>query len=164
MGVFVMRQYELWTRDELPQEETEEEKHARIILKATRYSGGDQMQNAKNSKSYVLEGLTLKEIDISEELERQRQVLEKTGNMSKYKTQYEDPEYVATRAGMKQDDPKFDFNFLSGYFRRVDFRARGTDNLWEKTINPHKKSNDPDIDIEALKERELKLKEQQQQE
>ena len=72
-----MRQYELWTRDELPQEETEEEKHARIILKATRYSGGDQMQNAKNSKSYVLEGLTLKEIDISEELERQRQVLEK---------------------------------------------------------------------------------------
>jgi len=70
------------------------------------------MQNAKNSKSYVLEGLTLKEIDISEELERQRQVLEKTGNMSKNKTQYEDPEYVAQRAGMKTDDPKFDFNFL----------------------------------------------------
>lgn len=31
----------------------------------------------------------------------------------------------------------------------------------KKTTNPHKKSNDPDIDLEALKERDLKLKQKQ---
>ena len=159
-GIFITRQWSLYIADELPPQETDEEKHARLIMKSARYSGGDMTEKAKRSKSYVLEGFTLREIDISQELEKQqqreREELEASGNMSKYATKYEDPEWVAQRAGMKQDDPKFDFNFLSGYFKRVDYRARGTDNLWEKTTNPHKKSNDPDIDIEALKERNFK--------
>ena len=166
-GIFITRQWSLYIADELPPQETDEEKHARLIMKSARYSGGDMTEKAKRSKSYVLEGFTLREIDISQELEKQqqreRQELEASGNMSKYATKYEDPEWVAQRAGMKQDDPKFDFNFLSGYFKRVDYRARGTDNLWEKTTNPHKKSNDPDIDIEALKERNLKLKQLQEE-
>ena len=161
-GTLVTHQWQLYTSNELPPQETDEEKHARVVMKAARYAGGDATEKAKRSKSYVLEGFTLREVDISQELEKQQRELEAAGKMSKYKTPYEDPEYVAQRAGMKTDDPKFDFNFLSGYLKRVDYRAHGTDNLWEKTTNPHKKSNDPDIDLEALKERDLKLKQKQQ--
>ena len=108
------------TDDDEP--ETEDQRNLRIANRSQNLRskiGGSYFKN-ENEKTVVLsiEGFSVKKTDITDQVREAS-----LGPVKDGYDKYKDLEYLAERANMKIDDPKFDADFLGPYFRRIDERS-----------------------------------------
>ena len=101
--------------------ETEDERNLRIANRSqkTRKNAGGSYFTSENEKTVVLsiEGFSMTKTDITDQVREA-----KLGPVKDGYNKYKDLKYLAERANMKIDDPKFDADFFGAYFRRIDER------------------------------------------
>ena len=101
--------------------ETEDQRNLRIANRSQRIrtNVGGSFFTSENEKTVVLsiDGFSMKKTDITDQVREAKLGAHKDGY-----DKYKDHQYLAERANMKIDDPKFDADFFGPYFRRIDER------------------------------------------